>query len=85
MTISKQSLGYASPSTEVLIPPDKLQARVAELAHQIEMEYAGLELILICILKGGMSAAKSSADAARAAAQSKIADAVKVIVAKVLP
>ena len=37
------------------------------------------------ILKAGMSAAKASADAARAAAQSKIADAVKVIVAKVLP
>lgn len=37
------------------------------------------------ILKGGMSAARATADAARAAAQSKIADAVKVIVAKVLP
>jgi hypoxanthine phosphoribosyltransferase len=54
MTISKQILGYASPSTEVLISPENLQARVAELGHQIELDYAGKSLILICILKGGM-------------------------------
>ena len=54
MTPSLQSLGYASPSTEVLIPPDKLHARVVELGREIESDYAGLELIMVCILKGGM-------------------------------
>jgi hypoxanthine phosphoribosyltransferase len=54
MTNPVQALGYASPSTEILIPPDKLQARIDELARQIEADYAGQNLILICILKGGM-------------------------------
>jgi len=54
MTISKQALGYTSPSTEILISPENLQARVAELGRQIETDYAGKDLVLICILKGGL-------------------------------
>ncbi len=37
------------------------------------------------ILESGVAAARSAADAAKVAAQSKIADAVKTIVSKVLP
>jgi hypoxanthine phosphoribosyltransferase len=54
MTNPKQTLGYTSPSTEILISPENLLARVAELGHQIETDYAGKSLVLICILKGGL-------------------------------
>lgn len=38
----------------VLIDEAKLQARIQELAQQIEADYAGVEdLLLICVLKGG--------------------------------
>ncbi len=37
----------------VLIPTAKLQARCQELAGQISADYAGLDLLLICVLKGG--------------------------------
>ena len=47
-------LGYASPSKDTLITPDKLQARIAELGQQIETDYAGKDLVLVCILKGGV-------------------------------
>ena len=36
-----------------LIPEDKLIARIKELAAQISRDYAGQEVHLICILKGG--------------------------------
>lgn len=39
---------------EILIPEDKLQARIAELAKQIDQDYAGEDLHLVCILRGGM-------------------------------
>jgi hypoxanthine phosphoribosyltransferase len=35
-----------------LIPEVKLQARVAELAHEIRHDYAGKEVVAICVLKG---------------------------------
>jgi hypoxanthine phosphoribosyltransferase len=47
-------LGYASPAKDILIDPEKLQARIAELGQQIETDYAGQELVLVCILKGGV-------------------------------
>jgi len=47
-------LGYASPAKDMLIEPDKLQARIVELGKQIEADYAGQELVLVCILKGGV-------------------------------
>lgn len=39
---------------EVLIPEDKLQARIAELGGQISRDYQGKNLLLICILRGGV-------------------------------
>ena len=47
-------LGYDSPSKDMLIDPEKLQARIAELGREIERDYAGQELVLVCILKGGV-------------------------------
>ena len=39
---------------KVLIPQDKLEERIKELAEEISRDYAGKELNLICILKGGV-------------------------------
>lgn len=39
---------------EVLIPEDKLQARIAELGQQIDRDYAGRDLLLISVLKGSV-------------------------------
>ncbi len=48
---------------EVLIPAGRLQARVAELAAQIDADYVGRELLLVGVLKG---AVMIMADLARA-------------------
>jgi len=48
---------------DVLIPADRLQARVAELAAQIDADYAGRELLLVGVLKGAVMV---MADLARA-------------------
>lgn len=37
---------------KVLIPEVKLQARVQELAHELNRDYEGQEITAICILKG---------------------------------
>ena len=37
----------------VLIEQEVLEARIKELGEQISKEYAGKELKLVCILKGG--------------------------------
>src|SRR6266436_6489284 len=39
---------------DVLIPADRLQSRVAELAAQIDADYAGRELLLVGVLKGAV-------------------------------
>ncbi len=39
---------------EILIPEDKLQARIAELGQQISRDYEGKNLMLVCILRGGV-------------------------------
>jgi len=39
---------------EVLIPEEELHKRVAELGAQISRDYAGQEILLICILRGGV-------------------------------
>lgn len=39
---------------EVLIPADELQARISELAGEINEDYQGKNLHMICILRGGM-------------------------------
>lgn len=48
---------------QVLIPADQLQKRIAELAAQIDVDYAGRELLLIGVLKGAVMV---MADLARA-------------------
>jgi hypoxanthine phosphoribosyltransferase len=39
---------------EVLIPADKLQARIVELGTEINKDYLGKKLVLVCILRGGV-------------------------------
>jgi hypoxanthine phosphoribosyltransferase len=48
---------------EVLIPAGRVQARVTELAAQIDADYAGRELLLVGVLKGAVMV---MADLARA-------------------
>jgi len=48
---------------EVLITPGRLQSRIAELAAQIDADYAGRELLLVGVLKGAVMV---MADLARA-------------------
>jgi hypoxanthine phosphoribosyltransferase len=48
---------------EVLIPADRLQSRIAELAAQIDADYADRELLLVGVLKGAVMV---MADLARA-------------------
>jgi hypoxanthine phosphoribosyltransferase len=40
--------------SEVLIPSDELQARISELGEQISRDYKGEDLLLVCILRGGV-------------------------------
>ncbi len=39
---------------EVLVPPDVLQARIAELGAEISRDYAGKDLMLLAVLKGSV-------------------------------
>ena len=39
---------------EILITSEQLQARIAELGVQISADYVGKDLLLVCILKGGV-------------------------------
>jgi hypoxanthine phosphoribosyltransferase len=48
---------------QVLITPDSLQQRIAELAAEIDKDYAGRELLLVGVLKGAVMV---MADLARA-------------------
>lgn len=45
---------FNNPNLEVLIPTDKLQARIRELGAEITRDYAGHRPQLICIMKGAM-------------------------------
>ncbi|MBI3241043.1 MAG: hypoxanthine phosphoribosyltransferase [Chloroflexi bacterium] len=45
---------YEDRLLETLISADKIQKRIAELGAEISNDYAGEELLLICILKGGV-------------------------------
>ncbi len=47
-------LDYRDILAETLVPEDKLQARIAELGAQISRDYAGTDLLLLCILRGGV-------------------------------
>lgn len=39
---------------DILIPEDVLQERIAELGKEISHDYQGKDLVLICILRGGV-------------------------------
>jgi hypoxanthine phosphoribosyltransferase len=39
---------------EILIPEDVLQKRISELGAQISVDYYGQNLLLVCILRGGV-------------------------------
>ena len=39
---------------DVLITPERLQARIGELAAQVDADYAGRELLLVGVLKGAV-------------------------------
>ncbi len=45
---------YKEVLAEILIDEKTLQKRIAELGAEISRDYQGLDLILICILRGGM-------------------------------
>ena len=45
---------YRDFMAEVLIEPDRLQKRVQELGAEISRDYQGHDLLLICILRGGV-------------------------------
>lgn len=47
-------VGYEDYLEEILIDQDKLQERVGELGEEISADYAGEDLLLICILRGGI-------------------------------
>jgi hypoxanthine phosphoribosyltransferase len=46
--------GYETYLAEVLIEEDALQSRIDELAVAVSADYAGSDLLLICILRGGV-------------------------------
>jgi hypoxanthine phosphoribosyltransferase len=45
---------YKSFLAEVLVESDKLRSRIKELGDEITRDYSGKDLILICILRGGV-------------------------------
>ncbi len=45
---------YTEVLSEILIPADVLQKRIAELGAEISADYVGEEILLICILKGAV-------------------------------
>lgn len=47
-------LDYEEYLSEILIEEDALQARIAELGAEISRDYLGKDLLLVCILRGGV-------------------------------
>ncbi len=45
---------YEKYLSQVLISSERLQARIAELGAQISADYAGKDVLLVCVLKGGV-------------------------------
>jgi hypoxanthine phosphoribosyltransferase len=46
---------FNNPALEILIPTDKLQARIREMGAEIARDYAGRRPELICVLKGAVT------------------------------
>lgn len=49
-----QEQGWKAQVGEVLISEEALRARTSELGAQISCDYAGQDLLLVCVLKGGV-------------------------------
>ena len=47
-------LPYEEYLEEILISGDVLQARIAELGEEINRDYEGKSVLLVCILRGGV-------------------------------
>jgi hypoxanthine phosphoribosyltransferase len=47
-------LDYRDILAEVLVTEEQLQSRIAELGAEISRDYAGEDLLLLCILRGGV-------------------------------
>ncbi len=45
---------YKDFLAEILVDPEQLKARIAELGREISADYRGEEVLLICILRGGV-------------------------------
>src|SRR5437588_6075679 len=45
---------FNNPRLEILIPTDKLQARIREMGAEIARDYASRRPQLVCVLKGAM-------------------------------
>jgi hypoxanthine phosphoribosyltransferase len=45
---------YREFLAEILIPADRVQQRIRELGEQISRDYEGQDLMLVCILRGGV-------------------------------
>ncbi len=45
---------YREFLAEILIPADRVQQRIRELGDQISRDYDGQDLMLVCILRGGV-------------------------------
>lgn len=45
---------YREFMSEILISRDQLQERIADLGQQITRDFAGEEILLVCILRGGV-------------------------------
>ena len=43
-----------SEKIRVLVPEEKVDERIRELGRQISEDYAGKQVHLICVLKGGV-------------------------------
>ena len=39
---------------QVLIPEEKLEARIKEIGRKISEDYAGREILIVCVLRGGV-------------------------------
>ncbi len=52
--MSMQVQDYREYLKEILIPEERLQQRIAELAAEINRDYAGKLPLLVCILRGGV-------------------------------
>lgn len=45
---------FQAPAYDQMITAEQLQARIKELGRQISVDYQGKDLLLLCILKGGV-------------------------------